>query len=643
MIGMSISNEPGAVVWNEQLSRDPDRAREFYGAVFGLTFAQMEGEAYWTFTPPGVPESVGGLGALTGRGAGRRPRPLDDVLLVESVDDTVATAEGAGGTVAQPGFDTSFGRMAVLVDPDAARCSRSCRRRRRPPRRADRAAARRRGGARASMADVTTSPFAHAAQAVPTSPRPATRAGEPSGLGEQPLGPLDGRYRAYVAPLAQHLSEAALNRERLHVEVAWLVHLADEPRRPRPAAAHRGGDRAPARGSSTASTPRPWRSSPRSSASPCTTSRRSSTTSSGALEGTSLADVAEYVHVFSTSEDVNNLAYALMVRGAVREVWLPAATGADRGPRRAWPRRCADQPMLARTHGQAATPTTLGKELAVLAHRLRRQLRRIDGAEYLGKANGATGTYAAHVVARAGHRLDRRLPRLRRGPRPDLEPADHADRVARLAGRALRRRRALQPDPAQPLHRRLDLHLARLLRPGRRSGGPGHGRLQHHAAQGQPDPVRERRGEPRGELRAVRPARLDPRDVTGCSATSPTRPPSGTSAPPSGTRSSRSRTSGGASRAWTPTPARWRATSTTTGRCSARRCSPSCGCTAWSSRTSGSRSSPAAAASTPARCARSSRPSDLPDDARDRLLALTPATYTGLAPELVRRYGGDRS
>jgi predicted enzyme related to lactoylglutathione lyase len=120
MIGMSIFNEPGAVVWNEQLSRDPDRAREFYGAVFGLTFVQMEGEAYWTFTPPGAQGSVGGLGALQAGVPDDVPAHWMTYFMVESVDDTVATAEGAGGAVAQPGFDTSFGRMAVLVDPTGA-------------------------------------------------------------------------------------------------------------------------------------------------------------------------------------------------------------------------------------------------------------------------------------------------------------------------------------------------------------------------------------------------------------------------------------------------------------------------------------------------------------------------------------------
>jgi predicted enzyme related to lactoylglutathione lyase len=117
MIGMSIYNESGAVVWNEQISRDPDRAREFYGAVFGYTFAGMDGEtAYWTITPPGATESVGGLGTWQGAVAGAPPHWMT-YFEVDNVDDAVATAEGAGGTTAQPPADTPFGRIAVLVDP----------------------------------------------------------------------------------------------------------------------------------------------------------------------------------------------------------------------------------------------------------------------------------------------------------------------------------------------------------------------------------------------------------------------------------------------------------------------------------------------------------------------------------------------
>jgi adenylosuccinate lyase len=217
-----------------------------------------------------------------------------------------------------------------------------------------------------------------------------------SDLGEQPLGPLDGRYRPLVAPLAQHLSEAALNRERVRVEVEWLVHLAatgsvpglreltsDEVALLR--AVPDGFDAAAVR--EVAEIERVTLHDVK--AVEYFLKRR--------VEGTSLADVAEHLHLFLTSEDVNNLAYALMVRGAVHEVWLPAATAlVDDVARMAVEQR--EQPMLSRTHGQPATPTTLGKELAVLAHRLRRQLERIGRAEYLGKVNGATGTYAAHVA-----------------------------------------------------------------------------------------------------------------------------------------------------------------------------------------------------------------------------------------------------
>ncbi|MBK8074283.1 MAG: adenylosuccinate lyase [Kineosporiaceae bacterium] len=215
-------------------------------------------------------------------------------------------------------------------------------------------------------------------------------------LPHAPLGPLDGRYRASVAPLAEHLSEAALNRARVQVEVEWLIHLATTGAVPgmRPlSAAEQARLRDVVRGFDGAAVTE------------LAEIERETLHDVKAVEyylkrrtdGTSLADVAEHIHLFCTSEDINNLAYALMVRGAVRDVWLPAASAlVDQIATMAVEHR--DAAMLARTHGQPATPTTLGKELAVLAHRLRRQLRRIESAEYLGKINGATGTFAAHVV-----------------------------------------------------------------------------------------------------------------------------------------------------------------------------------------------------------------------------------------------------
>ena len=218
------------------------------------------------------------------------------------------------------------------------------------------------------------------------------------------LGPLDGRYRAVVAPLVDHLSEAALNRARVRVEVEWLLHLT--ARRAVPGApALTDDDAAHLRGvverfgeaeiAELASIEAETRHDVK--AVEYFLKRRLD----AAPEGSALPTLHEMVHIFCTSEDINNLAYALTVRSAVREVWLPAAARlVDALAELA--RATAAVPMLARTHGQPATPTTLGKELAVLAARLRRQLARVERAEYLGKINGATGTYAAHAVAVPG-------------------------------------------------------------------------------------------------------------------------------------------------------------------------------------------------------------------------------------------------
>ena len=214
------------------------------------------------------------------------------------------------------------------------------------------------------------------------------------------LGPLDGRYRGAVAPLVDHLSEPALNRMRLHVEVEWFIHLceqdavpgvrpltADETALLRAIPADFGADGIAEHAEIEKVTVHDVK------AVEYYIKRR--------IEGTSLAPLSELVHFACTSEDINNLSYALMVKGAVQDVWLPAASSlvaqvADLA------RAAKAVPMLSRTHGQTATPTTLGKEFAVLAHRLGRQLRRIEGQQYLGKINGATGTFGAHTAAVPG-------------------------------------------------------------------------------------------------------------------------------------------------------------------------------------------------------------------------------------------------
>ncbi len=116
------------------------------------------------------------------------------------------------------------------------------------------------------------------------------------------------------------------------------------------------------------------------------------------LNRAGLHDASASAHFACTSDDINNLAYALMFRDAVTTVWQPAADALV-AQLETFARDSAALPMLARTHGQAATPTTLGKEIAVFVYRLRRQLRAIESQEYLGKFNGAVGAYNAHRFA----------------------------------------------------------------------------------------------------------------------------------------------------------------------------------------------------------------------------------------------------
>jgi adenylosuccinate lyase len=217
------------------------------------------------------------------------------------------------------------------------------------------------------------------------------------------LGALDGRYRPAVAALLDHLSEAALNRERVHVEVEWLIHLttgqiipnvrsltADEQTRLLAIVEDFG----PSDIAELADLERETVHDVKA----VEYYLKGRLTAMDGEPAADLAAISELIHFACTSEDINNLSYALMIKGAVEQVWLPRATALV-DTVAAMARDLRDVPLLARTHGQPATPTTMGKEIAVLAYRLQRQLSRIGRAEYLGKLNGATGTYGAHVAA----------------------------------------------------------------------------------------------------------------------------------------------------------------------------------------------------------------------------------------------------
>lgn len=116
------------------------------------------------------------------------------------------------------------------------------------------------------------------------------------------------------------------------------------------------------------------------------------------LESTSLADVREWLHFGLTSEDVNSVAYGLMLREALREVIVPALRAIEENLEKL-ARAHADTSMLARTHGQPASPTTFGKEMKVFAARIRRHIDQLENREILVKFGGATGNWNAHIAA----------------------------------------------------------------------------------------------------------------------------------------------------------------------------------------------------------------------------------------------------
>lgn len=234
------------------------------------------------------------------------------------------------------------------------------------------------------------------------------------------LSPLDGRYRSVTKPLTNYLSEAALNRARLAVEVEWVLYLSEhevlpglqplsefEQRYVRSIVRDFGAreiDRLAEIESVTRHDVKAveYLLKEHLQAAPKTLAAiAGSGEEAGIAERTRLPELTEIIHIFCTSEDINNLSYALVMKDAITHTWYPAAWQLTRDLA-AMARKYADVPMLSRTHGQTATPTTAGKELAVTTWRLARQLRRIRRAEYLGKFNGATGTYGAHMAAVPG-------------------------------------------------------------------------------------------------------------------------------------------------------------------------------------------------------------------------------------------------
>jgi adenylosuccinate lyase len=213
------------------------------------------------------------------------------------------------------------------------------------------------------------------------------------------LSPLDGRYAIAAAPLRDYFSEAALIRERIRVEALWFEQLATPQLRllsgALPAAVrqriealvHDPGSDAP-----TAVKAIEQRINHDVKA--VEYYLRDELAAAGAD-----AAALELVHFGCTSEDINNLSYARLLSGARAQVLLPQVRALIT-LLRALARTHAELPMLARTHGQSASPTTFGKEMANVGARLQRAQRRLQSVEILAKWNGAVGNYNAHHSAR---------------------------------------------------------------------------------------------------------------------------------------------------------------------------------------------------------------------------------------------------
>lgn len=211
------------------------------------------------------------------------------------------------------------------------------------------------------------------------------------------LCPLDGRYAKRVAPLRQWLSESALMRQRVKVEVHWLIALT------------RAG---------LANIPALSKDSENYLLEKVTQFDETDANRIKEIEAVTNHDVkaieywlkeqvlghaeleqaSELIHFACTSEDINNTAYSMMLAGARQEVMLPALQNLETQLAELAV-RYAELPMLSRTHGQPASPTTLGKEFANVRQRLRRALAQLAAVALLGKMNGAVGNYNAHLSA----------------------------------------------------------------------------------------------------------------------------------------------------------------------------------------------------------------------------------------------------
>jgi adenylosuccinate lyase len=210
------------------------------------------------------------------------------------------------------------------------------------------------------------------------------------------ISPLDGRYASKVTELTGCFSEYALLRNRVKVEVLWLLALCAEPGIAECRAVTSEEERT-LRAIIDEFTPEEAQKVKKIEAVTNHDVKAVEYYLKEKIAGTPLEELSEFLHFACTSEDINNLSHALMLKDGL------AALTPLQGEIIDFLKKLADQyksvPMLARTHGQTASPTTIGKELAVFAARLQKQSRNLAQVEILGKLNGAVGNFNAHLSA----------------------------------------------------------------------------------------------------------------------------------------------------------------------------------------------------------------------------------------------------
>ncbi|MCF6178770.1 MAG: adenylosuccinate lyase [Geopsychrobacter sp.] len=210
------------------------------------------------------------------------------------------------------------------------------------------------------------------------------------------ISPIDGRYASKVTPLTECFSEYALLKNRVKVEVMWLLALCKESGIPE-CRAVTDLEEKQLRAIITDFSPLEAEKIKKIEAVTNHDVKAVEYYLKEQIDGTTLADLSEFIHFACTSEDINNLSHALMLKDGGGALAPLQAQIIDIIKKLA--KQFKNVSMLARTHGQTASPTTIGKELAVFAARLQKQSNCIARVELLGKLNGAVGNFNAHLSA----------------------------------------------------------------------------------------------------------------------------------------------------------------------------------------------------------------------------------------------------